>query len=68
MGNIQEGYMDIGKLKYLPKDHDEFPELLLKEGDLLFNRTNSAELVGKCAVYGGVPDVCSYASYLMVRQ
>jgi len=32
---------------------------------LLFNRTNSAELVGKTAVYRGTPDPCSFASYLI---
>jgi type I restriction enzyme S subunit len=65
MGNIQEGSLDFSKLKYLPVDHTEFPELLLKKGDLLFNRTNSAELVGKSAVYRGEFPLCSYASYLI---
>jgi type I restriction enzyme S subunit len=65
MGNIQEGKIDFDKLKYLPKSHDEFPELLLTTGDLLFNRTNSAELVGKTAVFRGTPAACSFASYLI---
>lgn len=65
MGNIQDGQLDISNLKYLPVDHPEFPDLLLQEGDLLFNRTNSAELVGKSAVYRGKVDQCSYASYLI---
>jgi type I restriction enzyme S subunit len=65
MGNIHNGSLDLTDLKYLPADHDEFPDLLLREGDLLFNRTNSAELVGKSAVYLGVPSTCSYASYLI---
>lgn len=65
MGNIQDGRLDLTNLKYLPADHDEFPQLLLQDGDLLFNRTNSAELVGKSAVYSGVPTPCSYASYLV---
>ena len=51
MGNIVDGQLDYTNLKYLPKNHDEFPDLLLKDGDLLFNRTNSAELVGKTAVF-----------------
>jgi type I restriction enzyme S subunit len=51
--------------KYLPASHDEFPELLLSPGDVLFNRTNSAELVGKTAVYHGNPSPCSFASYLV---
>ncbi len=65
MGNLQDGVLDFAQLKYLPQSHDEFPELLLEPGDLLFNRTNSAELVGKSAVYRGVPSPCSYASYLI---
>jgi len=65
MGNIQNGTLDLEKLKYLPKNHDEFPKLLLEEGDLLFNRTNSAELVGKTTVYKSKPKKCSFASYLI---
>ncbi len=65
MGNIQQGALDLDSLKYLPLDHREFPKLLLADGDLLFNRTNSAELVGKTAVYRGRPDPCSFASYLI---
>jgi len=65
MGNIQEGKFNFDKLKYLPKQHDEFPELLLARGDLLFNRTNSAELVGKTAVFKDTPQPCSFASYLI---
>ena len=65
MGNIFEGKLLLNKLKYLPKLHDEFPELLLEPDDLLFNRTNSPELVGKTAVYHGNPSPCSFASYLI---
>lgn len=64
MGNIQRGALDWGSLKYLPADHDEFPRLLLERGDLLFNRTNSAELVGKSAVFSQ-PRTASFASYLI---
>jgi len=65
MGNIQHGKLDFTNLKYLPKDHKEFPALFLKDGDLLFNRTNSPELVGKTAVYRSEFATCSYASYLI---
>lgn len=65
MGNIVEGNLVFDKLKYLPENHSEFPDLLLDSGDLLFNRTNSVELVGKTAVYNGYPSPCSYASYLI---
>lgn len=65
MGNIFEGGLVLDKLKYLPQKHTEFPELLLEEDDLLFNRTNSPELVGKTTVYKGKPAPCSFASYLI---
>jgi restriction endonuclease, S subunit len=65
MGNIQDGSLDLSSLKHLPKEHHEFPDLLLKKNDVLFNRTNSYELVGKTAIYKGEPQTCSYASYLI---
>jgi type I restriction enzyme S subunit len=68
MGNIQNGELDLMNLKYLPAEHSEFPGLLLELGDILFNRTNSPELVGKSAVYKGRPGPCSYASYLIALR
>lgn len=64
MGNLKNGKIDPRELKFLPKDHPEFPKLLLAPGDLLFNRTNSADLVGKSAVFDSAT-VTSFASYLI---
>lgn len=65
MGNIVNAGLDFADLKYLQPDHWEFPDLLLQTGDLLFNRTNSAELVGKSAVFKTHSVPCSFASYLI---
>lgn len=52
MGNITyQGGWDFTDLKYLDLSVEEKDKFLVKEGDLLFNRTNSKELVGKTAVY-----------------
>ena len=65
MGNIQEGGLDFSSLKYLPAQDIEVQKTLLAPGDLVFNRTNSAELVGKSAVYKeNHPSAC-FASYLI---
>ena len=64
MGNIKDGKVDRRGLKFLPADHSDFPRLLLRDGDLLFNRTNSAEHVGKSAVFHG-DELTSFASYLI---
>lgn len=65
MGNIYKGRIDYTDLKFLPEDHPDLRNLLLEDGDVLFNRTNSAELVGKTAVYRGPPNSTSFASYII---
>lgn len=65
MGNIQDGSLNFGNLKYLPRAHPDAEKLRLKPGDLLFNRTNSPELVGKSAVFKTGPDPIVFASYLI---
>lgn len=64
MGNLRGGALAWDSLKYLPSEHEHFPRLLLRCGDLLFNRTNSAELVGKSAVFED-DRMASFASYLI---
>ncbi|GAB1820037.1 restriction endonuclease subunit S [Herbidospora sp. RD11066] len=65
MGNIQEGKIQMDSLKYLPESHPGVHSLMLSDGDLLFNRTNSAELVGKSAVYRESSGPATFASYLI---
>ena len=63
MGNIQNGIIDYGKLVF-SSDDDEIEKYRLEYNDLLFNRTNSKELVGKTAIYKAeMPAI--YAGYLV---
>ena len=63
MGNLQNGEIDYRDLVY-SSDEEDIAKYSLCPGDLLFNRTNSAELVGKTAIYrGSVPAI--YAGYLI---
>lgn len=64
MGNLQRGNIDWTRLKYLSAETGAVPGLRLRRGDLLFNRTNSAELVGKSAVVDA-DRPASFASYLI---
>lgn len=64
MGNISDGRILWDDLKYVSLSKDEERAYLLQEGDLLFNRTNSAELVGKSAVFDGTRKA-AFASYLI---
>ena len=64
MNNILDGELDLGNLKHLRLSKNETGKLLLKGGDILFNRTNSKELVGKCAVFHAQGEYV-FASYLI---
>jgi type I restriction enzyme S subunit len=51
MNNITyDGYMDLRNLKYIDVSNDEKTKYLVKKGDIIFNRTNSKELVGKTGI------------------
>lgn len=50
MGNLQGGKIDYSNLVYTSNDYD-IERCHLEYNDLLFNRTNSKELVGKTAIY-----------------
>nr|WP_194946123.1 restriction endonuclease subunit S [Mycolicibacterium malmesburyense]CRL76799.1 restriction endonuclease S subunits-like protein [Mycolicibacterium malmesburyense] len=63
MGNIQDGRLALDDLKYCATDR-EIERLILQDGDLLFNRTNSPELVGKAAVFHETESM-TFASYLI---
>jgi type I restriction enzyme, S subunit len=65
MGNIQEGNLVLEDLKYYSKDCQQLNDFMLDPGDVLFNRTNSAELVGKTAVYEHWHPKAAFASYLI---
>ncbi|WP_205301329.1 restriction endonuclease subunit S [Bittarella massiliensis (ex Durand et al. 2017)] len=63
MGNLQNGEIDYSDLVY-SSDEEDIKKYYLIKGDLLFNRTNSIELVGKTSVYrGDIPAI--YAGYLI---
>lgn len=63
MGNIRDGRFDFTDLVY-SDDDAEIDKYSLKQDDVLFNRTNSPELVGKTAIYKGeMPAI--FAGYLI---
>jgi len=47
-----EGEIDLSDVKYVPEGRVDNARRWLKKGDVLFNNTNSTELVGKTAFYG----------------
>ena len=62
MGHVSEGRVAVPHSGGV--DAVEVP-LLLQDGDLLFNRTNSQELVGKVGLFEGHDTPVTFASYLV---
>ena len=63
MGNLQRGRIDWADLVFT-SDSYEIEKYALIDGDILFNRTNSPELVGKTAIYRGERPAL-FAGYLV---
>lgn len=51
MMNIEDGVVVENDLKYVDLPDEEFQRYRLVKGDVLFNRTNSLELVGRTGIY-----------------
>lgn len=63
MNNIKNNKFDVSDLKY--SDSVEASTIKIREGDVLYNRTNSMEHVGKTAIWRNELSECSFASYLV---
>ena len=64
MNNLQANGWDFSDIKHIELDETELDRYRLLKGDLLFNRTNSKELVGKCEAFEQAGDWV-FASYLI---
>jgi type I restriction enzyme, S subunit len=65
MGNITStGEIDVADLKFIDLVAKDIERYTVRRGDILFNRTNSADLVGKAAVVT-FDTPMAYAGYLI---
>lgn len=67
MGNMSDGRIDFSNLAYIDLSKTEFNKLKLKKGDLLLNRTNSFDLVGKISLFDSEIDYLT-ASYIVTYR
>lgn len=64
MTNLVDGYVDPSDMKYLDIDEELFKKFQVGRGDILFNRTNSPDLVGKTAIFD-LEGQFTFASYII---
>ena len=68
MGNVDYGgTLDLSNLKFVNLPAKEVEKYRLHEGDILFNRTNSKELVGKTGLWNNVRDAVVASYFIRVR-
>ena len=68
MNNLTvDGHLDLSDLKYIDISDDEIEKCVVRKGDVLFNRTNSIELVGKTAVFDFMEDMVIAGYIIRIR-
>ncbi|MFE1174967.1 hypothetical protein [Streptomyces sp. NPDC058773] len=63
MNNLRDGLPELRDLRYCPTPVRA--KLLLQPGDVLFNRTNSIDHVGRAGIWNGELPEATFASYLV---
>lgn len=65
MNNLTyDGHLDLSGMKYIDIPDNEIEKCIVRKGDVLFNRTNSIELVGKTCVFD-LDDEMVIAGYII---
>lgn len=68
MNNLTfDGHLDLTDLKYIDIPDSEIEKCIVRKGDVLFNRTNSVELVGKTCVFDLDDDMVIAGYIIRVR-
>lgn len=68
MGNVTtDGYLKLDSLKYLPGGMADNAKYELRAGDIIFNRTNSKELVGKTGLWSGAMEAVAASYFIRLR-
>jgi len=68
MNNLtNDGHLDLSDLKYIDISDEDLEKCVVRKGDVLFNRTNSIDLVGKTAVFDLSEDMVIAGYIIRVR-
>jgi type I restriction enzyme S subunit len=66
MNNVtRDGELDWSSIRRVPTDSQTASRFLLCPGDILFNNTNSPELVGKSALFNGFKEPLVYSNHFL---
>ena len=68
MNNLTvDGGLDLSDLKYIDIPDNEIEKCVVRKGDILFNRTNSIDLIGKTSVFNLLDDMVIAGYIIRIR-
>lgn len=65
VANVFDGWIDTSDVNQMPFTAEEYSRYELKPGDILLNEGQSLELVGRPAMYQGLPENCCFQNTLI---
>ena len=65
VANVFDGYIDTSDVLEMAFTEDEYKRYCLRDGDILLNEGQSLDLVGRSAIYRGVPKNCCFQNTLI---
>lgn len=66
MNNVTiDGQLDLSKRRRVPSEYPNIERYLLQTGDVLFNTTNSPDLVGKSAFFPGLDEAVVFSNHFL---
>lgn len=65
VANVFDGFLETGDILEMPFTTTEKERFLLRHGDILLNEGQSIDLVGRSAIYRGIPDQCCFQNTLI---
>lgn len=65
VANVQRGTLDLREIKYINVPDEEMPKFRLEEGDILLCEGNSADLVGRGAVWRSEIKDCVHQNHVL---
>ena len=65
VANVQDGYLDLSQIKHIDVPSEQLPLFKLEPGDVLICEGNSAELVGRPALWHGEIENCVHQNHIL---
>jgi type I restriction enzyme S subunit len=65
VANVFDGFLETEDVLKMPFTAAEKERFLLRPGDILLNEGQSIDLVGRSAIYRGIPDQCCFQNTLI---